>query len=245
MTSGGAGGVLAALGRHLGLGRRRDTREPGAFNHISLGSNCQMAHALKTLDLRTWSAPFDWLFTLPEMVSDCLADDFAALTDRGQLESIPEAERLGPGITRGRHRLYRARYGLECVFNHHDPAASDADYAFLAEGVRRLRQALSAEGTRNRFWLMSHLHIVPETVEAICDGLARQPSRNHLTVLQLLPGHPALRLVETDEPRPDLRRLTVACASAPVGLRLADPAEDAALLEIVGREASRVPAQLA
>lgn len=244
MTTSGAGGMLAALGRQLGF-RRRDGREPGAFNHISLGSNCQMAHALKTLDLRTWSAPFDWLFTLPEMVSDCLADDFAALTDRDQLESIPEAERLGPGITRGRHRLYRARYGLECLFNHHDPAVSETDYAFLTEGVRRLRQALSTEGTRNRLWLMSHLHIVPATMESLCDRLAGRPSRNHLTVLQLLPGNGALRLVETVEPRPDLRRLTVECASAPVGLRLADPAEDAALLAIIAHEASRLPAGLA
>ena len=245
MTAGSAGGLLSALGRRLGFRPRRDTREPGAFNHVSLGSNCQAAHALKTLGLRTWSGPFDWLFTLPEMVADCIADDFSALTDRSHLESIPEAERLGPGITRGRHRLYRARYGLECVFNHHDPAASEADYVFLTEGVRRLRKALAAEGTCNRFWLMSHLHIVPEVSAAICDGLARTPSRNHLTVVQLLPGHPALRLAATEEPRPDLRRLRVECASTPVGLRLADPAEDAALLEVIGREAGRVPAVLA
>lgn len=245
MTEGTRGGVLAALGRHLGFGPRRDAREPGAFNHISLGSNCQTAHALKTLGLRTWSAPFDWVFTLPEMVADCLADDFTALTDRSQLESIPEAERQGPGITRGRHRLYRARYGLECVFNHHDPAESEADYAFLLAGVRRLRRALAQEGTRNRLWLMSHLHIVPEVTEAICDAVVRAPSRNHLTVVQLLPGQGPFRLVEAADSRVDLRRLTVACASHPVGLRLADPAEDAALLDLLAREARCAPAHLA
>lgn len=245
MTGGGRRGFrLSVLGRRLGL-QRRDTREPGPFNHVSLGSNCQMAHALKVLGLRTWSAPFDWLFTLPEMVADCLADDFAALTDRSQLETIPEPERLGPGITRGRHSLYRARYGLECVFNHHDPAASAADYAFLGEGVRRLRRALSTDGTRNRFWLMSHLHVAPTSAEAICEGLAVLPSRNHLTVVQLLPGRPVLRLAETEDPRPDLRRVTVETASAPVGLRLADPAEDTALLALIAAQARCVPARLA
>ncbi len=242
----GAGGLLAALGARLGLaGRPRDSREPGAFNHVSLGSNCQMAHALKVLGLRTWSAPFDWLFTLPEMVGDCLADDFAALTDRAQLETVPPEERQGPDITRGRHRLYRERHGLLCVFNHHDPAADDADYAFLTEGVRRLRAALADGETRNRFWLMSHLHIAPAAMERICGTLAGYPSRNHLTVIQLLPGRPAFRHAGTAEPRPDLRVLTVETVSGPVGLRLADPEEDAALRALLAEEAKCAPAQLA
>ncbi|MCX4197822.1 protein adenylyltransferase SelO family protein [Methylobacterium organophilum] len=103
---GATGGLFGALGRLLG---RRDAREPGRHNHVSLGCNCQMAHVLKTLDLRQWSGPLDWIFSMPGMARDCLADDFAALVDRGQLESIPEAERRGPGIWRGRHRLYRER----------------------------------------------------------------------------------------------------------------------------------------
>ena len=39
--------------RRLG---RRDAREPGPVNHISLGSHCHTAQILKTLGLRTWSA---------------------------------------------------------------------------------------------------------------------------------------------------------------------------------------------
>ncbi|MCJ2136143.1 papain-like cysteine peptidase [Methylobacterium sp. J-026] len=237
-TSGATGGLLGALGRLLG---RRDAREPGRYNHVSLGCNCQMAHVLKTLDLRLWSGPLDWVFSMPGMALDCLADDFAALTDRSQLESIPEPERRGPGIWRGRHRLYRERHGLECVFNHHDPAASEVDYAFLTEGVRRLRQALDTPGTDNRLWMMTHLHTPRATVEAIDDLLARRASRNHLTFLQLEPGHPEVAVVEAADLRPSLRWLTVQTASEPVGLRLADPAEDARLVEIIRAEAGRLP----
>ncbi|MFC6791058.1 DUF1796 family putative cysteine peptidase [Methylobacterium komagatae] len=94
-----AAGLRKALGR-LGL-RRRDTREPGTANVISLGCNCQMAHVLKTLDLRTWSGPFDWIFTMPGMVRDCLEDDFAALTDRSRAGEHPRARAPGRGHLEG------------------------------------------------------------------------------------------------------------------------------------------------
>ncbi|HEV7439473.1 MAG TPA: DUF1796 family putative cysteine peptidase, partial [Methylobacterium sp.] len=130
-----AAGLLRSL-RRLG---GRTKREPGLVNHISLGTHCHMAQVLKDRGLRTWSGPFDWIFSTPGMVRDCLADDFATLTDRSQLETIPIAERPEPEIGRCRHRLYRERYDHPCVFNHHDPASNEADYAFLTEGVRRFR----------------------------------------------------------------------------------------------------------
>lgn len=239
MTAPGAtGGLLGALGRLIG---RRDAREPGPHNHISLGCHCQMAHVLKTLDLRQWSGPLDWIFSMPGMARDCLADDFAALVDRSQLESIPEAERRGPNIWRGRHRLYRERHGLECVFNHHDPATSEADYAFLTEGVRRLRRALDTPGTDNRLWMMTHLHTPRDVVEAIDDLLGQRASRNHLTFVQLETGHPRMAVAEAVDLRPTLRWLTVHTPSEPVGLRLADPADDSALVAIIRAEAARRP----
>ncbi|MDP4025406.1 DUF1796 family putative cysteine peptidase [Methylobacterium sp. NEAU 140] len=237
-SRGQPGGLLGALGR---LGRRlgRSEREPGGFNHISLGCNCQMAHVLKTLDLRGWTGPFDWIFSMPGMVRDCLADDFSDLVDPAQLESIPLPERRGPEIWRGRHRLYRERHGLECVFNHHDPAASAADYAFLTEGVRRLRTALDTPGTGNRLWMMTHLHTPRPVAEAIDDLLAARAARNHLTFLQLEPGHPRVEVAEALDLRPTLRWLTVRTPSEPVGLRLADPADDARLVALIRDEAGR------
>lgn len=232
------GGLLGALGRLLVRG---DAREPGRRNHVSLGCNCQMAHVLKTLDLRRWSGPFDWIFSMPGMARDCLADDFAALLDPAQLETIPEAERRGPDIWRGRHALYRARHGLECVFNHHDPAANAADYAFLSAGVRRLRTALDGAGTHNRLWMMTHLHTERAVAVEIADLLARRASRNHLTFIQLATGRAAVRLVEAEDLRPDLRWLTVETPSEPVGLRLADPADDARLVALIQAETGRVP----
>ncbi len=240
--SAAGGGLFGALGRLLGRG---DAREPGRFNHVSLGCNCQMAHVLKTLDLRRWSGPFDWIFSMPGMVRDCLADDFSGLLDPALLESIPEAERRGPDIWRGRHTLYRERHGLECVFNHHDPAANAADYAFLGAGVRRLRAALDGADTGNRLWMMTHLHTEPALVSEITDLLARRAGRNHLTFIQLATGREAARVVEAEDLRPDLRWLTVETRSEPVGLRLAEAADDARLVAAIQAEACHVPALFA
>ena len=238
----GLRGALGRLGRALG---RRDVREPGPFNTVSLGCNCQMAHVLKTLDLRTWSGPFDWIFTLPGMVRDCLEDDFAALIDRRELESIPLPERRGADIWKGRHRLYRERHGLECVFNHHDPAADPADYTFLTEGVRRLRTALDTPGTRNRLWMMTHLYTPRPVVEEIDALLGRRASTNHLTFVQLMPGDGPVAMTEATDLAPSLRCVTIHTPSEPVGLRLSDPADDAALVGLLRAEAARVPDRLA
>ena len=236
-----ASGLREAFGR-IGLRfGRRDDREPGASNVASLGCNCQMAHVLKTLGLRQWSGPFDWIFTMPGMVRDCLADDFVTLIDRTQLETVPEAERQGPDITKGRHRLYREAHGLECVFNHHDPAASPADYIFLTEGVRRLRAALDMTGARNRLWMMSHLHTPRPVIEEIAALLALRPSRNHLTFVQLEPGHGRVEVAEAADLAPNLRWLTIRIPSPPVGLRLPEPFDDAALVALLRAEAAREP----
>ncbi|MDV2983550.1 UNVERIFIED_CONTAM: DUF1796 family putative cysteine peptidase [Methylobacteriaceae bacterium AG10] len=237
MKRGLGAGLLDGL-RRLG---RRDTREPGPVNHISLGSHCHTAQILKGLGLRTWSGPFDWIFSSPGMVRDCLADDFSELLDRRHYESTPLPERRAPDETRCRHRLYRDRHAIPFVFNHHDPATSDADYRFLQEGVRRLRAALDRPGARNRFYLMTALPTDAGTVEAIRDALAaRAKARgadNHLTVLQLQQGERHAAGLLAQEPHLDWLRVEVRSAS--VGLRFADPADDAFVKERM-REAGRV-----
>lgn len=232
--------LLRGLHRRLG-GRALAAaeREPGLVNHVSLGSHCHMAQVLKTTGLRTWSGPFDWIFSSPGMVLDCLADDFSALLDPAQLESTPLAERQGPNITRCRHRLYGARHAIPFVFNHHDPATSIEDYRFLGAGVRRLRTALASPGAHNHFYLMTSLPAPEAVVLGLCDVLAQGVARNRLTFLQILPGGPVLRVRDAIEPRPNLRWLRLETPSASTGLRFAAPADDEALARIVLAEVGR------
>jgi hypothetical protein len=229
-------GLLNGL-RRLG---RRDLREPGAVNHISLGSHCHTAQILKGLDLRTWSAPFDWIFSSPGMVRDCLADDFSDLLDRRHYESTPLHERQAPNETRCRHLLYRDRHAIPFVFNHHDPAASDEDYRFLQAGVRRLRAALDRPGARNRFYLMTALPTEAATVRAIRDALTARGAINHLLMLQLHQGESRTVSVLAQEPQLDWLRIEIRSPS--VGVRFADPADDA-FVKAVLRERSPLPAE--
>ncbi len=216
----------------------RDTREPGALNHVSLGSHCHMAQILKAEGLRTWSGPFDWIFSAPGMVSDCLADDFSALLDRAQYESTPPDERMAPDETRCGHRLYRERHAIPFVFNHHDPAASDDDFRFLQAGVRRLRTALDAPGTRNRFYLMTTVPTAEEVFPAIRKLLAARRAQNHLTVFELVPGAARPGAVEIAREE-GFDRFKVETRSPSTGIRFADPADDAFVTALV-RERARL-----
>ncbi|WP_442919172.1 DUF1796 family putative cysteine peptidase [Methylobacterium sp. Leaf118] len=226
--------LLKRLRRRL---PRRDTREPGAVNHVSLGSHCHMTQILKSLGLRTWSGPFDWIFSCPGMVHDCLADDFAALLDRDQYESTPLPQRRASDETCCRHRLYGERYAIPFVFNHHDPATSERDYRFLQEGVRRLRTALDRPAARNHFYLMTALPLDPGLVPAIHDRLAARCAGSHLTVLQLVP-EAGRRAASEIARHGTLAWFRIETLTASVGLRFADPEDDAFVIALLRGQAA-------
>jgi hypothetical protein len=229
--------LLHRLRRSLGGG---DAREPGRVNYISLGSHCHMAQALKQAGLRTWSGPFDWIFSSPSMVRHCLADDFATLLDPAQLETTPLSERRNPEECRGRHTYYSAHHGVPFVFNHHDPASSPEDYRFLGDGVRRLRAALANPEGRNHFYLLDAVG-TPEAILAdICVILAQYGEGNHLTVLRLEGGASEPAIVDLGAPRPDLRCVRLSARSTSVGLRFSDSSDDKLLLGFLQEEARRV-----
>jgi hypothetical protein len=46
------------------------------INYISLGHSCSPAAAIKSLGLRKYSLPFDWIFSNCEKVIECIYEDF-------------------------------------------------------------------------------------------------------------------------------------------------------------------------
>ena len=48
----------------------------------SLGSLCHSAQILKNNNLKRCSYPFDWIFSSPNMVIDCISDDFKKFLDK-------------------------------------------------------------------------------------------------------------------------------------------------------------------
>ena len=164
------------------LGPRR-----AGVEHIAFGTFCHAASALRGAGLRTWSGPFDWLFSCPGMIADCLEDDFAALLDPRHLRSVPAAELSGGVRKQCRHLLFEARYGLPPVFNHHDPAGVPADARALERAVRRLRRALGRPGANVLYMAFDG--------PAKCDGMdrvrrevARCRATNTLVAIGLVPA---------------------------------------------------------
>lgn len=175
-------------GRGLGVGPlaswfgRLDRR--GAANHIALGTFCHAAAGLRDAGLRLWSAPFDWLFSTPGMIADCIADDFAVLLDPRHLASVPMSELTHGARRQCRHPVYEARYNLPIIFNHHDPASSTADMWRLRRSVARFRTAFSGD-TANIFYMVSERAWPEEDLFRLTEALARSPAGNSLVVVTL------------------------------------------------------------
>ena len=211
-----------------------DRREPGAVNHVAFGNHCQMAQILKETGLRGWSGPFDWIFSSPGMIRDCLADDFSGLLDRRHFVSTPLAERPAPKVSSCRHDLYAERYAIPFVFNHHDPAVSEVDYRFLADGVRRLRVALARPDATNCFYALVTRPTEDADILGLAEQLAGRGANNRLLVLQTVPALCAPPTVEpVAAPHANLTWLRVGTRSESLGLRFDDSRDDARVRRLV------------
>ena len=118
-------------------------------NHlVALGNFCLPSIICQDNGLRRYSLPFDWIFSTPQMVQECLADDFKVFLDRRHYRSTGESS--------AEHELYREKYGLAGMFAHKDPTR-EADYLYYVRGVSRLRQILSSSDPK-LFWVIGRAH---------------------------------------------------------------------------------------
>ncbi|MBC7432363.1 MAG: hypothetical protein H7345_09885 [Rubritepida sp.] len=98
--------------------------QPDEFNGrpvISLGSHCAPAMILKKNGLKQFSTPFDWIFSTPAMVRDCLRDQFRTLLSTRHHRPVTRLDADGVLEAVSAHTLYNERYGIvDPVFNHRD-----------------------------------------------------------------------------------------------------------------------------
>lgn len=85
---------------------------------VSLGENCSSAWYLKQLGLKEASYPFDWIFSSPDIVFDCINDRFEKYLDKKFI--VPKNNSTSAG-----HSYYHDDF-----FNHRNPLASDDDYNY-------------------------------------------------------------------------------------------------------------------
>ncbi len=108
--------------------------------YFSLGNHCYAANMLKRMGIRRRKSPFDWIFSTPDMVAQCLEDRFLTFLDPANHNHIPVEMRPDPHLGRCGHRIYDAMTPAP-VFNHHDPATVAEDRAYLWQAVRNITDA--------------------------------------------------------------------------------------------------------
>jgi hypothetical protein len=134
----------------------------------SLGSFCLPGNVLRNNGLKRYSLPFDWIFSSPQMLIDCLADDFSALLDRRYYRSISEG-RWAPGAE---HELYLENYGIRSVFAHRDPTREE-DYLYFTRCVERFRNLLRSRHPKLFLIMGRPNHALPNGFPRVLEQLSR------------------------------------------------------------------------
>lgn len=102
---------------------------------VSLGENCSSAWYLKQIGLKEASYPFDWIFSSPEIVLDCINDNFKKYLNRKFI--IPKRNNTSAG-----HSYYH-----ENLFNHRNPLSSEDDYRYLQRCCNRFIEILESQNS--------------------------------------------------------------------------------------------------
>ncbi len=212
---------------------------------VSLGTHCFASEFLQRLGLRDWAGPFDWIFSNIRMVDHCIRDDFATFLDRAEYEPVPLEQRAhGHEVNRVDHRFYRSKFGVKCVFNHHD-VHEDTDYAYITRCVERFRAALKSSQP-SLFVLFNRAQ--PGSVDQLraLDETFRQAGGQHRLLALLVDDKPAKRLVPEARVELETGTLTAlhyASVSAWQPLSFADPIDEIVLGKLLRDAAARVPGE--
>ena len=119
------------------------------INYVcSLGSFCHTACYLRNNKIQHCSYPFDYVLSAPDMVTDCLRDDFKLFLDRTMHE-----EYIVKKVIISNHKLYGKfshSLGLDgevisnSTFRHHN-ITTDTNYNSFVRKVERFRILLKKE----------------------------------------------------------------------------------------------------
>jgi hypothetical protein len=164
--------------------------EGDPFAHVaSLGSNCYVSSTLKTMQLKRYSLPFDWIFSSLGMVAHCIEDDFARFLDPREYRPNPPEQRPGPKEGLCDHLFYRREWGVERVFNHFDP--SELEYhAYLVRAVGRFRRLLDSPARKLFLAVVPTFreHEVREPFARLVEVVEARTENAQIEVVALLPA---------------------------------------------------------
>eukprot|EP00930_Biecheleria_cincta_P015022 TRINITY_DN12673_c0_g1_i1.p1 TRINITY_DN12673_c0_g1~~TRINITY_DN12673_c0_g1_i1.p1 ORF type:complete len:541 (-),score=69.04 TRINITY_DN12673_c0_g1_i1:70-1692(-) len=163
-------------------------QSPQTIRHlVSLGPRCTNASSVYKAQ-RCYAGPFDWIFSSPRMVLDCIRDDFASFLDRSAYYEVTrsfDAIGLPPGaaprerVLVGHHRYSEMTEGVGrgVIFNHHNPLEEEG-HAYLLRCVERFRLVLRNEEAKlfslinidKKLWMPDGLRLLFDELASSCSG---------------------------------------------------------------------------
>lgn len=152
---------------------------------ISLGTHCLSSYFLKLFGLKSYSLPFDWLFSSPKMIIDCISNNFDIFLKQENFSSITHIrESKEPGAD---HLYYKNKYNINDIFTHRDPT-NEEDYQYFVRTVHRFRDLMKSSDSKLFVMISRDGHNIEESFENIINTLSNVTTNFSLLCIQL--NHP-------------------------------------------------------
>ena len=168
---------------HFYFGNRLINGKP-VSHIISLGTHCLTATIIKNLGLKKYSTPFDWIFSSPGVVLDCLNDDFALMLDRSQHRSVTHERVRGDNEPGSTHIEFEKRYQTQEMFTHRDITV-DENYGYLVRSVNRFKDVLKSDDGKIFLMISRGKHDLRRYYEHISCRLSELTNNFHFVAVQL------------------------------------------------------------
>lgn len=152
---------------------------------ISLGNHCLTATILKKYGIKKYSTPFDWIFTSPALVADCLSDNFATLMNPAYHQSITLNRKNQDNEPGAAHLLYQERYGTYELFTHRD-ITTKHDFAYFSRAVERFRNVLSKDEGKIFIMVSRPKYPLAESFDTLVSLLKQQTTNFAFYAFQLI-----------------------------------------------------------
>lgn len=215
---------------------------PGAC-FVSLGQNCTTATYLQRVGKKDASYPFDWIFSSPHIIEDCISNNFEIFLDRDRY-IYQDADCAG-------HSVYHAR-----LFNHRN-VIEPKHYDYYVRCVERFRVLYASdrpivfvstaipEHSRRPGWAKGFVFAFPAPRNedllfeygSLIERLSRRRGPTSLVLMEQRTNM-ACAQVQRIETRDNVLAIRFAARGASDGVRYLDPLDDA-LAQAVYAEITR------
>lgn len=170
------------------------------INHIcSLGSWCLPAVYIREQKLQRCSYPFDFILSAPEMIADCLKDDFALFLDRSQYELCDDLSTNHKTYGKFSHSLLLDKSRpLNNTFRHHT-MLTDKDYNSFVRKVYRFRELLKKSEAKLFILFSQHEEFTGKQIEELNHTLKTKTTNYQILFITILEGDKIYHTIEDND----------------------------------------------